>query len=51
MLLAGATAVQVGAANFADPYACIKILSGLEKYLDDNGIADVSELTGKVQPW
>lgn len=51
MLLAGATAVQVGAANFSDPYACIKILSGLEKYLDDNGIANVSELTGKVQPW
>lgn len=51
MLLAGASAIQVGAANFTDPYACIKILSGLEKYLDDNGIANVSDLTGKVEPW
>lgn len=51
MMLAGASAIQVGAANFTDPYACIKILSGLEKYLDDNGIADVGELTGKVRPW
>ena len=51
MMLAGAAAVQVGAANFTDPYACIQILSGLEKYLDENGIADVTELTGKVQPW
>ncbi|MDD4700388.1 MAG: dihydroorotate dehydrogenase [Oscillospiraceae bacterium] len=51
IMLAGATAFQVGTANFTDPYAPIKILSGLEKYLDDNRLATVSELTGKLRIW
>ena len=51
IMLAGAAAFQVGTANFTDPYAPIKILSGLEKYLNDNGIASVSELTGKLKIW
>lgn len=51
IMLAGASAFQVGTANFTDPYTPIKILSGLQKYLDDNGIASVSELTGKLKIW
>ena len=51
MLLAGASALQIGTALFTDPYTPQKILAGLERYLDDNGIASVTELTGKVQPW
>ena len=51
MMLAGAAAVQVGAAIFADPYAPVKIIDGLNQYLDENGIARVSELTGAVRPW
>lgn len=51
MMLAGATAFQVGTAMFTDPYAPIKILKGLNEYLDRNGIDSVTELTGKVQPW
>lgn len=51
MMMAGASAVQVGAAIFADPYAPVKIIDGLEKYCEDNGIANISEIVGAVQPW
>ncbi len=51
MLLAGASAVQVGTAVFSDPYAPLKILDGLLKYLDVNGIGSVSELTGAALDW
>ncbi len=46
--LAGASAVQVGTANFRDSEAMINIIDGLEKYCGDNNIAAVSELTGGV---
>ncbi|MFH1121112.1 MAG: dihydroorotate dehydrogenase [Bacteroidota bacterium] len=45
-LLAGASAVQVGTANFIDPQATVKIIAGLEDYLNRHRIADVSELIG-----
>ena len=51
MMLAGAAAVQVGTAVFADPYAPLKILEGLEQYLDENHIPRASDLTGQVQLW
>lgn len=51
MMLAGASAVQVGCAMFRDPYAPIKIIEGMEKYLVENNIDNVSELTGKVELW
>lgn len=51
MMMAGASAVQVGAAIFADPYAPVKMIDGLEKYCEDNGIANISEIVGTVQPW
>ena len=51
MLLAGASALQMGAALFADPFAPLKVIDGLNQYLDDNHIKSVTELTGKVQPW
>ena len=51
MLLAGASAVQVGTASFSDPYAMLKIIDGLSSYLDKNNIENVSELTGKVIAW
>jgi dihydroorotate dehydrogenase (NAD+) catalytic subunit len=49
--MAGAQTVQVGAAIFADPYAPVKIIDGLEKYCEDNGIANISEIVGAVKPW
>lgn len=51
MMLAGASAIQVGTANFTDAYTPIKIIEGLEKYLDDNEIKDISEIVGKVEIW
>ncbi len=51
MMLAGASAIQVGTALFSDPYAPLKIKEGLNRYLDDQGIASVTELAGMVKPW
>lgn len=51
MLLAGASAIQVGTAIFTDPYAPIKIRDGLLEYMEKNGVRSVSELTGGVRPW
>lgn len=43
-IIAGATAVQVGTANFVNPTATIDIIDGLEKYLIDNTFTDIKEL-------
>lgn len=48
-LLAGATAVQIGTANFMSPAASQRIAGDLEQYLLDNGINDVKELIGALQ--
>ena len=48
-LMAGATAVQVGTANFTDPYVMPKIIKGLNEWCDKHGVANVSELTGTLQ--
>jgi dihydroorotate dehydrogenase (NAD+) catalytic subunit len=48
-LIAGATAVQVGTANFSDPKACEHILGALEKVCTANKIININSLTGTVQ--
>ncbi len=48
-LMAGVTAVQVGTANFTDPYAMPKIVKGLNDWCDKHGVESVSELTGALQ--
>ena len=48
-IMAGASAVAVGTAGFVDPYAWIKVAEGIEKYLDENNIASVSDLVGTVE--
>jgi len=45
-MLAGATAIQVGTANFINPAVTIKIIDGIEDYLYRNNITDVNELIG-----
>lgn len=50
-ILAGATAVSVGTAGFVDPYAWVKVVDGIEKYLDENGIANINELVCAVEPY
>lgn len=51
MTLAGASAIQVGTAMFANPYAPIEIIDGMDRYLEENGIANISELVGGVKLW
>ena len=47
-LIAGATAIQVGTANFIDPQITMKIIDGLNFYLDKHKIKSVKELTGSM---
>lgn len=49
-IIAGATAIAVGTANFVDPTAAIKIIEGIEDYLIKNNISRISELIGKSFP-
>ncbi|MCL2014253.1 MAG: dihydroorotate dehydrogenase [Oscillospiraceae bacterium] len=44
MMLAGAAAVQIGTALFSDPMCPVKIINGLNKWLEEQGIAKISEL-------
>ncbi|MFA5659061.1 MAG: dihydroorotate dehydrogenase, partial [Oscillospiraceae bacterium] len=46
MMMAGASAVQVGAAIFSNPYAPLEIIDGIDNYLNNNGIKSVSEIIG-----
>ncbi len=48
MMLAGATAVAVGTANFIDPQATVRIVEGIEEYMQMHGVSDVNELVGAV---
>ncbi|MCR4728128.1 MAG: dihydroorotate dehydrogenase [Lachnospiraceae bacterium] len=47
-LLAGASMVAVGAANFINPLATVEVVEGIEKYMKENGVQDVKELVGAV---
>ncbi len=48
-MLAGATAVQVGTANFIDPAISLKILEGIIDYMERHGFSSVKELTGALE--
>ena len=49
MIMAGATAIAVGTANFNNPYATVMIEEGIEQYLMENHICDIKELIGCVK--
>lgn len=49
MMLAGATAVQVGSANLKNPYACRDIIEDLPRVMDKYGIASLKEIIGAAQ--
>lgn len=49
MILAGATMVAVGAANFSNPMATIDVIDGIERYMEDNEVKDINELIGAVK--
>ncbi len=48
-LLAGATGVSVGTANFFNPYATVEIADGIEDYMRTYGVEDINELIGAVK--
>lgn len=47
-MMAGATAVSVGAANFFDPYSTEKVIAGIKEYMTKYGVEDINELIGAV---
>ncbi|MEN6588054.1 MAG: dihydroorotate dehydrogenase, partial [Proteiniphilum sp.] len=47
-ILAGSTAIQVGTCNFIDPTVSVKIVDGINEYLDRHQIASVQELVGQM---
>jgi dihydroorotate dehydrogenase (NAD+) catalytic subunit len=49
LVLAGATAVAVGTANFVNPRAALEITKGIEAYMERHGVASVGELVGAVK--
>ncbi len=49
MIMAGATAVAVGTANFHNPYATVEIIKGIEEYMQANGVEDINTLIGCVK--
>ena len=48
-LLAGASAVAVGTANFVDPYAPLEVIDGIDAYLERHGCASVKEIVGGLR--
>ena len=48
--MAGASAVQVGTATFANPRACLDVLEGIETFMTDTGVESVGELIGAALP-
>ena len=48
-IMAGATAVAVGCANFINPYATQEIVAGIEKFMEKEGVSDIAELIGCVR--
>ena len=49
MIMAGATAVAVGTANFHNQYATVEIIKGIEEYMQANGVDDINTLIGCVK--
>ena len=49
MILAGATAVSVGTANFFNPYATVEIAEGIENFMREQHVEDIHELIGTVK--
>ena len=48
-MLAGATAVAVGTANFVNPHATVEVIDGIIDYCEQQGVADVNELIGALE--
>jgi len=51
LMMAGASAVQVGASIFTDPYSPVRIIEEMNEFLDSKNIQSVRDIIGTVQPW
>ncbi len=48
-LMLGATAIEIGTANFIDPTVTIKVIDGINEWLDTHGISDIHEIIGVIK--
>jgi len=48
-ILAGASAIQIGTANFIDPAVTVKVVDGIEEYMKRHGVSSVSDLVGALK--
>ena len=48
-LMAGATAVEIGTANFVDPTVTIRVRDGINRWLDEHGCRSVTEIIGALE--
>ncbi|MFW6019682.1 MAG: dihydroorotate dehydrogenase [Bacteroidales bacterium] len=48
-MLAGATAVEIGTANFIDPQVTVKCIDGIKEYMQRHGVSDINELIGAMR--
>lgn len=48
-LLAGATAIQIGTANFIDPTVTVKVAEGIDDYLNRHGFKSVTDIIGALE--
>ncbi|NCP09628.1 MAG: dihydroorotate dehydrogenase [Deltaproteobacteria bacterium CG_4_10_14_3_um_filter_51_14] len=48
-IIAGASAVQIGTANFINPRAAVEVIEGIRQYCETNAIARISDLTGSIR--
>ena len=48
-MLAGASAIQIGTANFIDPAVTLKVVDGINDYLDRHGFASAADLVGALE--
>jgi dihydroorotate dehydrogenase (NAD+) catalytic subunit len=48
-ILAGATAVSIGTANFTNPYTTLEVIEGIENYMKRHHVEDINQLIGIVR--
>lgn len=48
-IMAGASAIEIGTANFLDPQITVKVVDGINEWLDSHGISDISEIVGVAE--
>ena len=47
-LMAGASAIQIGTANFLDPTVTLKVRDGIDRWLEEHGVKDIKEIIGVI---